>query len=52
MINGIINVYKESGFTSFDVVAKMRGIFHQKKIGHTGRTGSITCVPGAGNKSV
>ena len=36
MINGIVNVYKEKGFTSFDVVAKMRGIFHQKKIGHTG----------------
>lgn len=36
MINGIINVYKEKGFTSFDVVAKMRGMFHQKKIGHTG----------------
>ena len=36
MVNGIVNVYKEKGFTSFDVVAKMRGIFHQKKIGHTG----------------
>ena len=36
MINGIINVYKESGFTSHDVVAKLRGILHQKKIGHTG----------------
>ena len=36
MTNGIINVYKEKGFTSFDVVAKMRGIFKQKKIGHTG----------------
>ena len=36
MISGIINVYKEKGFTSFDVVAKMRGMFHQKKIGHTG----------------
>ena len=36
MMNGIVNVYKEKGFTSFDVVAKMRGIFHQKKIGHTG----------------
>lgn len=36
MINGIINVYKEKGYTSFDVVAKMRGMFHQKKIGHTG----------------
>lgn len=36
MVHGIINVYKEKGFTSFDVVAKMRGIFKQKKIGHTG----------------
>ncbi len=35
-MNGIINVYKEKGFTSFDVVAKLRGIFHQRKIGHTG----------------
>jgi len=36
MINGILNVYKEKGFTSHDVVAKLRGILHQKKIGHTG----------------
>lgn len=36
MINGIINVYKERGFTSFDVVAKLRGILHERKIGHTG----------------
>ena len=36
MVNGIINIYKEKGFTSFDVVAKCRGIFKQKKIGHTG----------------
>lgn len=36
MINGVINVYKEKGFTSHDVVAKLRGILKQKKIGHTG----------------
>ena len=36
MINGIINVYKEKGYTSHDVVAKLRGICKQKKIGHTG----------------
>lgn len=36
MYNGIINVYKEKGFTSHDVVAKLRGILKQKKIGHTG----------------
>lgn len=35
-MNGIINVYKEKDFTSFDVVAKLRGILKQKKIGHTG----------------
>lgn len=36
MINGILNIYKEPGFTSHDVVAKLRGIIKQKKIGHTG----------------
>ncbi|NBH12675.1 tRNA pseudouridine(55) synthase TruB [Lachnospiraceae bacterium] len=36
MISGIINVYKEKGYTSHDVVAKLRGLLRQKKIGHTG----------------
>lgn len=36
MIHGVLNVYKEAGFTSHDVVAKLRGILKQKKIGHTG----------------
>lgn len=36
MKNGIINIYKERGYTSHDVVAKLRGILKQKKIGHTG----------------
>ncbi len=36
MIHGVINVYKEPGFTSHDVVAKLRGILKQKKIGHMG----------------
>ena len=35
-MDGIINVRKEKGFTSFDVVAKLRGILKMKKIGHTG----------------
>lgn len=35
-MNGIINIYKEAGYTSFDVVAKLRGILREKKIGHTG----------------
>ena len=36
MLDGIFNVYKEKGYTSHDVVAKLRGIAGQKKIGHTG----------------
>lgn len=33
---GILNIYKEAGMTSHDVVAILRGILHQKRIGHTG----------------
>ncbi len=36
MYHGMINVYKEAGYTSHDVVARLRGICKQKKIGHTG----------------
>ena len=36
MFHGIINIYKEPGYTSNDVVAKLRGILKQRKIGHTG----------------
>lgn len=35
-MNGILNINKEAGYTSFDVVAKLRGILREKKIGHTG----------------
>ncbi len=35
-MNGIIVVKKEKGFTSHDVIAKLRGVLHQKKMGHTG----------------
>ena len=35
-MDGIIVIRKEKGYTSHDVVAKLRGITHQKKIGHTG----------------
>lgn len=55
MLNGIINIYKEKGFTSHDVVAKMRGICKQKKIGHTGTldpdaTGVLPVCLGSGTK--
>ena len=35
-LDGIINVYKEKSWTSFDVTKKLRAILHEKKIGHTG----------------
>lgn len=35
-INGIICINKPQGFTSFDVIAKMRGILKMKRLGHSG----------------
>lgn len=35
-MNGILCVNKPQGFTSFDVVAKLRGILKTRKIGHAG----------------
>ncbi len=55
MINGIINIKKEKGYTSHDVVAKLRGIVGQRKIGHTGTldpdaTGVLPVCLGKGTK--
>ncbi len=33
---GLLPIYKEAGYTSFDVVAKLRGILKMKRIGHAG----------------
>lgn len=52
MMNGIIIVEKEKGFTSHDVVAKMRGILHRKKsdirerLTRRGRSASCMCRKG------
>lgn len=35
-MDGILVINKEKDYTSHDVVAKLRGILHMKKIGHTG----------------
>ena len=35
-MNGIINVYKPEGITSFDVIYKVRRILNTRRIGHTG----------------
>ena len=57
MKSGLIVVYKEAGFTSFDVVAKLRGILKAKKIGHTGTldpgaTGVLPIVLGKATKAL
>lgn len=57
MRSGLIVVYKEAGFTSFDVVAKLRGICKTKKIGHTGTldpsaTGVLPVVTGKATKAI
>lgn len=54
-MDGIINIYKEKGYTSHDVVARMRGILKQKRIGHTGTldpdaTGVLPVCIGAATK--
>ena len=36
MFHGMMTIYKEAGYTSSDVVSRLRGILHMKKIGHTG----------------
>ncbi len=55
MYHGIINIYKEKGYTSHDVVAVLRRILNQKKIGHTGTldpeaTGVLPVCLGRGTK--
>jgi len=55
MYHGIINIYKEAGYTSHDVVGRLRRILGQKKIGHTGTldpdaTGVLPVCLGAGTR--
>ena len=41
-MDGIIIIDKEKGWTSNDVVQKVKGIFHQK-VGHTGTLDPLAC---------
>lgn len=36
MASGILVIDKPSGWTSMDVCAKLRGVFHEKRVGHGG----------------
>lgn len=56
-MTGIINVHKPSGWTSQDVVAKLRGVLREKRIGHGGTldpmaTGVLPVFVGQATKAV
>ena len=36
MANGILVIDKSAGWTSQDVAAKLRGVFHERRVGHAG----------------
>ena len=42
-MNGVINIYKNTGMTSFDVVAMVRRVAKMKKVGHTGTLDPAAC---------
>lgn len=57
MANGILIVDKPAGWTSQDVVAKLRGVFHEKRIGHSGTldpmaTGVLVVFVGRATRAV
>lgn len=56
-MNGVLNIYKPQGITSFDVVRKIKKIAKVKKVGHTGTldpmaTGVLPICMGNGTKIV
>ncbi|HWP50316.1 MAG TPA: tRNA pseudouridine(55) synthase TruB [Clostridia bacterium] len=55
MADGILLLDKPQGFTSFDVIAKLRGMSRQRKIGHAGTldpmaTGVLPCLFGSATR--
>jgi len=57
MLNGIICVNKPEGFTSFNVIAKLRGILKMKKLGHSGTldpmaTGVLPVFAGSATQTI
>lgn len=57
MISGVIPVDKPEGFTSFDVIAKCRGILHERRLGHSGTldplaTGVLPVFIGRATKAI
>ena len=56
MFHGVINIYKEPGFTSHDVVAKLRGILRQKRsvirVRSIRQRRAYSCMSGEGHEAV
>ena len=57
MANGILIVDKPAGWTSQDVAAKLRGVFHEKRVGHSGTldpmaTGVLVVFVGRATRAV
>ena len=57
MVNGILIVDKPAGWTSQDVAAKLRGVFHERRIGHSGTldpmaTGVLVLFVGRATRAV
>lgn len=57
MPNGILIIDKPAGWTSMDVCAKLRGILHEKRVGHAGTldpmaTGVLPVFVGIATKAV
>ena len=57
MPDGIIIIDKPTGWTSMDICAKLRGIFHEKRVGHAGTldplaTGVLPVFVGRATKAV
>lgn len=42
-MDGILNIYKPKGMTSFDVIAHLRKVLNEKKIGHAGTLDPDAC---------
>ncbi len=56
-MNGILLIDKEQGWTSSDVVVKLKGILHERRIGHAGTldpmaTGLLTVFVGRATRAV
>ncbi|MDR3594192.1 tRNA pseudouridine(55) synthase TruB [Clostridium sp.] len=56
-MNGVLNIFKNKGMTSFDVVRKIKYLANEKKVGHTGTldpeaTGVLPVCLGKATKTI